>query len=403
MPEQPYRTQLNPPEGGEFETANGFAISPDGRTLALVATAPGRSGLWLRPMDGTTARLLPGTQGAGYPFWAPDGRSLAYWASGKLWRVDAGGGAPIAICDIPVFLGGEWSVDGSIVFASEGLRRVSATGGTPEALTTPDAGRGEIAYRYPQLLPRGRILFHVLGKPEQTGTYATSLANPRERVRLLANSAALYVAGHLLWLRGSTLVAQRFDPEQLTLAGEPGPIAEGAGAAGYGKMLVASSASGLLVYARAGLAQLTWVDRAGQSAASATTPSAINKSSSTLGEPGDYVTFRFSPDGRRVAVGRSTGRGRDLWMVEVARDAWSRFTLLPGTAWFPVWSPDGRQVMFSGGAAFNLYRKEASGAGTEQRVTESANTMVPTDWSRDGLCSTPSSPRTPCGPYGCCP
>ncbi len=381
-PEQAYRCQLLPPEGGQFDPANGLALSPDGRTLVFVATSadkgPGKSGLWVRPMDGTAARLLPGTQGAYYPFWSPDGRCLAYWASSKLWRVDAAGGSPIAIYDSPNFSGGAWAPDGVIVFAAgvSGLRRVPASGGTPEPLTTPDTSRGETAHRWPQVLPGGRILFQVVGKPEQAGIYATSLANPRERVRLVAtNGSGMYAAGHLLWLRGSTLVAQRFDPERLALSGEPSPVADPVGTTGLAGMLAAASSNGLLVHGRAGGGQLNWVDRAGKAAGPA---------KSTFGEPGDYVAFRVSPDGRRVVVGRASGSGRDLWMVDVERDAGSRFTFLPEFALYPVWSPDGRQVMFRAGSPQSLHRKEASGAGTEQRVTESANTQWPTDWSRDG-------------------
>ncbi len=377
-PEQVQRFQLNPPEGGQFDIERGFALSPDGRTLAFVATAPGKSGLWVRPMDGTGARLLPGTQGAFLPFWSPDGRSLAYGAAGKLWRVDAAGGSPIAICDTAGLRGGDWSPDGSILFAAgqSGLRRVPSSGGTPEPLTTPDAGRGETSHWWPQVLPGGRLLVQVSGKPEKAGIYAISLAKPQERVRLVATSSnGVYAAGHLLWLRGSTLMAQRFDPERLALSGEPRPVADPVGTSAAGGMAAAASSSGLLVQGRAGGGQLSWVDRAGKAAAS---------SISTLGELGDYITFRVSPDGRRVAVGRGSGSGRDLWMVDVERDAWSRFTFLPGLAWFPVWSPDGRQVMFRAGSPQNLYRKEANGAGTEQRVTESANKQQPTDWSRDG-------------------
>ncbi|MSV29890.1 MAG: hypothetical protein EXQ52_14255, partial [Bryobacterales bacterium] len=174
---------------------------------------------------------------------------------------------------------------------------------------------------------------------------------------------------------GSTLVAQRFDPERLKLSGEPRPIADPVGTGGLGGMAAAASSSGLLVHGRAGGAQLSWLDRAGQAA---------HSGSGALGQPGDYRTFRVSPDGRRVAVDRRSGSVRDLWMVEVERDAWSRFTFLPGLATYPVWSPDGRQVMFRAGSPLNLYRKEASGAGTEQRVTESVNQQWPTDWSRDG-------------------
>jgi Tol biopolymer transport system component len=377
-PEQTLRTQLNPPEGGQFDLRSGFALSPDGRMLAFVATAPGKSGLWVRPMDGTAARLLPGTGGAIGPFWSPDGRSIAYWTSGKLWRVDAAGGSPIAICDAGAFTGGDWSPDGVIVFSLGplGLRRVPASGGTPEPLTTPDAGRGETSHLWPQVLPGGRSLFYVSGKPEVAGIYAISLSKPRERVRLVAASGkGVYAAGHLLWLRGSTLVAQRIDPERLKLSGEPRPIADPVGAGPLGGMLAAASPSGLLVHGGAGGEQLSWLDRAGQAA---------HSGAGALGRPGDYASFRVSPDGRRVAASRGSGSGSDLWMVDVERDAWSRFTFLQGVANSPAWSPDGRQVMFRAGSPPNLHRKEASGAGSEQRVTESPNAQYPTDWSRDG-------------------
>ncbi len=379
-PEQAFRFQISPPEGGQFELERGFAISPDGRTLAFVAKAPSKRGLWVRPMDVTAARLLAGTQGAQFPLWSPDGRSLAYWASNKLWRVDAAGGSPIAICDTTnIYGGGDWTPDGTIVFGMgpSGLRRVPASGGTPEPLTTPDAQTGHL---WPQVLPGGRILFHTTGKPEQAGIYAISLLNPRERVRLVSGSGqGVYAGGHLFWLRGSTLVAQQFDPERLKLSGEPRAVYP-VGTSSFGGMAAVARSSGLLVHGRPGGGQLRWVDHAGK-----TEGSAKHTLSDTLGEPGTYASFRMSPDGRRVAVGRGeSGSGRDLWMVDVERDAWSRFTFLPGFAAFPVWSPDGRQVMFRAGVPNNLYRKEASGAGTEQRMTESAKVQWPTDWSRDG-------------------
>jgi Tol biopolymer transport system component len=218
-------------------------------------------------------------------------------------------------------------------------------------------------------------LFSVSGKPEVEGIYAISLSKPRERVRVLSTgSNVVYVAGYLLWLRGSTLVVQRFDPERLKFSGEPRPIADPVGVTSLGGILAAASSSGMLLYGGAGGTQLRWLDRAGQAA----------QSSGALGQPGAYLTFRVSPDGRRVAVSRWSGSGRDLWMVDVERDAWSRFTLLPGVSMYPVWSPDGRQVMFSAGSPLNLHGKEASGAGSEQRVTESPSGQFPTDWSRDG-------------------
>ncbi|MBY0506669.1 MAG: serine/threonine-protein kinase [Bryobacteraceae bacterium] len=380
--DQAYRFQLTPPEGGQFDHSTGFALSPDGRTLALVATATGKSGLWVRPLDGTAARLLPGTELAQFPLWSPDGRSLAYGASGRLWRVDVAGGSPITICDVPTFAGGDWSPEGFIVFSvsTRGLLRVAASGGTPKLLAAPDTRRGETSYYRPQMLTGGRILFRIAGTPEVAGIYVMSLANPKERIRMKSSfSNGLYAAGYLLSLSGSTLIAERFDPERLKLSGEPRPVASPVGSGTLRGMAVAASTSGLLVYGQVTGEQLTWLDHAGH-----VSPLATHPERGTLGEPGDYLSFRVSPDGRRATVGRTSGTGRDLWMVETERDTWSRFTFLPGSALNPVWSPDGRQVMFRGGAPLLLHRKETSGAGTEQRVTESANVQYPTDWSRNG-------------------
>ncbi len=376
VPEQAHRFQLNAPEGSQFDPVRGLALSPDSRLLAFIASGHGKSGLWVRSLDAVTARLLPGTEGAFSPFWSPDSRMIAYWASGKIWRVGANGGAsPIAICDEPFMIGGDWAPDGTIVFGSGmlGLRRVPASGGIPEMLTTPDASRGESSHLHPQLLPGGRILFTVVGKPEQAGIYATSLSNPRERIRLAATTGnGLYAADHLFWLRESTLVAQRLDLERLELSGERGAISNPMGADGYSRVLGTASAS-ILVHGRTGGWQLTWLDRKGQA----------DPERRSLGLPGGSSTFRISPDGRRIAVSRRSESGSDLWMVAADRDAWSRFTFLPRVG-APYWSPDGKQVMFFAGSPENLYRKETSGAGTEQRMNQSVNPQWPADWSPDG-------------------
>lgn len=378
------RFHVLPPEGGQIDLIKGFALSPDGQTLAFVATAPGGSGLWLRPMDGAAPRLMPGTEQASFPFWSPDSRSVAYGASGKLWRLDVAGGTPVAVCDMLTTSAGDWSPDGFIVFQQNaGLLTVPASGGIPEQLTRPDAARGEIRHAWPQSLPSGRILFSVEGKEEGTAIYVTTRANPRERIRLVpSNSNGLYAAGHLFWLRGATLVAQHFDPQRLILSGEPRALAEpiglaGSGLGGYGKMSVAASSSGLLVHGHDGGMRFHWVNRAG----SATGSTAM---AGTLGRPGSYGTFRLSPDGRRVAIQRGGLAGRGLWLADLERDSWIRFTFMAGPAYWPLWSPDGKLLVFQAGAPLNLYRKEANGAGTEQRLIPSARTQWPTDWSRDG-------------------
>jgi Tol biopolymer transport system component len=168
-------------------------------------------------------------------------------------------------------------------------------------------------------------------------------------------------------------MAQRFDPDRLQLSGEPQPVADPVGGIPTaGQMTLAASPAGVLFYSLAASnRQLTWLDKEG-------------KRLGTLGEPGAYFNVGLSPDGRRAVVTRASITGGDLWMVEIGRGAWSRFTFTPGFNDFPVWSPDGRTVVFRSGSPFNLYRKEATGAGTEQRITESTNTQIPSDWSRDG-------------------
>jgi Tol biopolymer transport system component/predicted Ser/Thr protein kinase len=382
-----FRLQIDPPEGGQFVVSGngvgGLALSPDGRTAAFIASGNGRTGLWVRPLDGTTARLIAGTEGAFYPFWSPDSKSIAFFTRGQLKRVDPAGGAPIAICNVPLLArGGAWSSDGQIIFGTtaSGLLRVPASGGTPAPLTMIDASRGERTQRFPQVLPNGHLIFLLQSeKPENTGVYAASLSKPGERVKLLATDTnAVYAPGangkgYLLWLRGGALVAQEFNPGTLKFAGEPHAVADTVAANGsLGQMNAATSAGGVLLYgAYNNSSQFTWLDRAG-------------KPMGVVGEPGEYTFFRLSPDGLSIVASRSNpGGSNDLWRLEVKRGVAGRLTFNSGFNIYPIWSPDGRAIVFED-ATRNLFRKESSGAGSEERLTQSPNIQLPNDWSRDG-------------------
>jgi eukaryotic-like serine/threonine-protein kinase len=377
------RVQINPPEGGQFAfglSIGGVALSPDGRTAAFVATSNRVTALWLRPLDGTAVRLIPGTEGASYPFWSPDSQSIAFFSPGKLQRVDLANGTPLPICDVRSGWGGAWTNDGQIIVGvfGSGLFRVSASGGTLSPLTTLDPSRGEALHLWPQALPRGRFLFWVQSdKPENTGVYTASLARPDERVHLLTTDAkALYASGddgrdYLVWQRAGTLVAQQFDAEALQLTGEVRLLADRVATIGGGLMNAAVSGK-LLLYGESGpVSQFTWFDRAG-------------KRLGVVGEPGDYGTNRLSPDGRRLVASRPKPGGRDFWLLETDRGVANRFTSTPGPKSYPVWSPDGRTIAFGSGAPHNLFRKAVSRGGDEQRVIQSSNFQYPSDWSRDG-------------------
>jgi Tol biopolymer transport system component/predicted Ser/Thr protein kinase len=381
-----FRLDISPLEGGRFvvlgNTVGGSALSPDGRMAAFVAAVNGKTGLWVRTLDETTARPLPGTEGAADPFWSPDSKSIAFSAAGKLQRTDLGGGPPIIIGDGDATRGAAWSEDGQIVFGSvtEGLFQVPALGGTPSQLTRLDARRGETGHRFPQLLPGGRLLYWALtDRPENTGVYVAPLTRPAERVFLLqTETAAIFALGgdgreYLLWLRGGTLLAQELDSGALKLRGEAHAIASPIPSMGtIGTIPVSASASGQLLYNTAGSAsQLTWFDRTGRPMAPA-------------GEENGYsYPFRLSPDGGRAVATRDRPGGNDLWLLDLERGPASRFTSASAFNIWPVWSPDGRTIVFTT-AAYRLFRKDAGGSTDEQRVTEGSNQQYAQDWSRDG-------------------
>jgi Tol biopolymer transport system component/DNA-binding winged helix-turn-helix (wHTH) protein len=382
--------QINPPEGSEFTfgtQAAGISLSPDGKTAVYVATDHGKAALWVRPLDGTTARPLAGTENAGLPFWSPDGKSVAFFAQGKLQRIYLAGGTPQTICDIGEARGGSWSDDGQILLGGwdSGLFQVVASGGKPSSVTTLDASREEVSHDWPQILPGGRFLYFVRSnKRENTGVYMASLAKLHEPVRLLATDTnALYAPavngdhnsrkGYLLWLRGGTLVAQDFDADTAKLSGAPHPVADPVARMGVnGQMQVSVSATGILLYSSTYASrQFRWVDRTG-------------KRGGTVGEPAFSAFFHLSPDGRRVVVAHANSIGADLWMLDVDRGVPSRFASRPGRNMYPVWSPDSRTILFTSDVPRNLFRKNASGAGEEQRLTRSPNPQYANDWSRDG-------------------
>jgi hypothetical protein len=136
-------------------------MSPDGRRLVFVVAHGGTSQLATRELSSFDLKLIPGTEGAGSPFFSPDGEQLGFVADGKLRKISMNGGPPIDVADAENFLGGTWLPDGSIVYSGfrGGLKRVPVSGGKPEILTQPDPSRKEIWHLRPTALPGGDILF----------------------------------------------------------------------------------------------------------------------------------------------------------------------------------------------------------------------------------------------------
>jgi len=388
------RFTLSPPEGWTVAMETGgtgaanlpVAISPDGRHIVMVARDAGRhSRLWVRSLDSLAARELVSTDDAVSPFWSPDSRFVAFFANGKLKKVDISGGLPVTLCTTESLNSGSWSRSGTIVFARAGnagggaLLKVSQSGGVPAAATT--LGTGEALHIRPVFLPDGRRFLYVattLGG-ERT-VYVGSLdSSDRHRVLNQQVGNVAVANGNLLFLQESTLLAQRFDVASGLLRGEPVPIADQLQVSGndvpVGDFSV--SETGILVYQTGEGAMgstLTWLDRSG-------------KALGTVGSRARYTDIELSPDGLRATASVARREpARDVWLFDVVRNAATRFTFLPAGANSSVWSPDGKYIVFSGtrSGRGDLFRKAADGTGPDQPVLVDMRNKVPWSWSPDG-------------------
>jgi Tol biopolymer transport system component len=378
------RFQVPPPAKNNFDIY--LALSPDGRRLAFTTTgADGLIRIWVRDLETLEARPLNGTEGAQSLFWSPDNRAIAFGVGRQLKKVDVAGGPPLTLCDSPNTVGsGAWSKSGMIVFGGRGagpLRQVSEAGGTPSAVTELDAGG---YHSFPSFLPDGlHFIYYRTANGPEAGIYLGSLdAKPKEQSpkRLVASGfGGVYGPssngglGRILFLREGTLMAQPFDAKRLELAGEAVPVAERVGSTNqYGNF--SAAANGSLAYrtGSAGNTQLTWLDSQGK---------ALNP----VGEPGQYASLALSPDAARAAF-RRAGAG-DLWLMEFAHGVSTRFTFTQqGLNDYPVWSPDGKSVVFESNRSgrSDLYRKASNGAGEDELLLQTDQNKFPTSWSRDG-------------------
>jgi eukaryotic-like serine/threonine-protein kinase len=369
---------VTPPYPAAVQT-NTLAVSPDGRKLVFVSIVDGQTRLWLRPLDSAAARVLAGTEGASVPFWSPDSQSVAFFADGKLKRMDLAGGLPQTLANVQAATGGTWNNEGVIIFADQGfvdrgaraldrLHRVSASGGgKPVPVPTPDIRA--VALRHPQFLPDGRRFLFEATIGGSSTVYVASLdsAEVRPLIRNLGIGVVFVPPDTLLFKRGPerTLFAQRLDTEKLELAGEPVPIAQEV-------LAVSASAAGVVAYrteqtARGG-GQWTWIDRSGKSAGEMLQLGAAPE---------------LSPDGRWLAFQR-TGENVDVWLMELARGIATRFTSHDALDGLPIWSPDGSHIVFASNrkTKLDLYRKRADSTDTEEVLFESAENKFPLDWCR---------------------
>ena len=378
---------LLPPVGTSFDTRYSPAVSPDGTMItSVVVGTDGKSSLYLRRLESQEMQQLPDSENAAHPFWSPDSRWIGFFARDKLKKIDTVGGPAIALCDAQDGRGGSWNRDGVIIFQprfSDPLFKVAAGGGTPEPVTRLDEKQFHVAHRWPMFLPDGhRFLFYVVATTnpatsEHSGIYLGSLDSPEIRQVLRVDSQMAYAQGMLLYRRGTTLMAQPFDPGQAALIGDPLPLAAeiSGGAYSWGGADFSISAQGLLAYrggTDGGQTELTWIDREG-------------KRIGQIGESDFYNDVRLSRDGLRLAVniGRDAG---DLWLHDLGRDVRTRFTFDPADDGAPVFSPDGVRVAFISArkGMGDLFWRDTRGTGEDQFLFSSGTQTVVCDWSPDG-------------------
>jgi len=369
------------------DNAGPAVLAPDGSALAYVAMdSHSQTLVWVRKLNESHAHSLPGTDGAGFPFWSPDSRQIAFFSGGKLKTTGLEGGTSSVVCDAPLGRGGSWNSEGTILFAptfESALFQVPSTGGTPKPVTTLDRSKHD-SHRWPQFLPDGKhflylAITHNNTRDPNNGIYFGSLSEKEGRLLMQSDTQGIYSSGHLLVLRDTALMAQAFDPKNGTLTGSLVPVADQVlFDPGTWRSAVSANENGLLSYISGGAVanQLTWYDRTGKA----------------VGLAGGKVInlnhVRISPDGLKVA-GDPGESLNDIWIYDVQRGVSTRFTFGPASSNAPVWSRDGKWIYYANlqHGYLNIYRKPSSGTGQPESIFEGSDANLqnwPLDVSPDG-------------------
>jgi Tol biopolymer transport system component len=387
VPAEPIRLNVDLGTDAKVGIVGQIALAPDGQSLAFVGRPIGndsaRATLYLRHFDRLEAQMIPGTEGAGMPFFSPDGKWIAFFAEGQLRKVAIDGGQVALISQAQAPRGGWWSDDDAIIFALPGaLLRVSSSGGQPEPLLK--LAEGELSPLSPQLLPGGRAVMYSEAYSADPGVGTVVVrelpAGPRKVVAQGARLGRFVPSGHITFVRTGTLFAVPFDLATLEPRGDPVAVVEGVHQTLIGAAPIAFiSANGTLAYqpgttSFSRRSTVMWLGKGG-----GLTP--------LTSDPSSWTHPRFSPDGRRLAMAVSDGRQADIWVYDWPRDIMTRVTSDPAADLSPVWTPDGTGLVFGssrGSGTANLYWQRADGTGAAQRLSDHPQSQFPDSFDPSG-------------------
>jgi Tol biopolymer transport system component len=366
------------------DTTGSIAISPDDRAIVFVARDTAGPRLFVRRLDRTDVLPLPGTNGAKDPFFSPDGRWVGFYVAGHLRKVSLADGTQAELTADEDSTGAAWAPDGTIVFApgySSGLVRVSSTGGETRPVTIRDTKTGEASHSWPDILPDGDHVLYTIeytGKPfDEPAIAVVPLRSGVSKIVLRGGTSGRYSpSGHLLYARGSRLLAVPFDLQRLEPSGEATTVVDGVAAEiGRGRTDLAVSRAGTLVFVPGKLndyaRELLWASRDG-------TLTAVTAQRRGFWEPA------LSPDGQHALLA-IVGSDDDIWMLDLSRDISTRITF--GTEnTNPAWAADGRRFAWASDRSgqFNLYLSSLDDPSKVERLTTSDHRQTAGSFSPDG-------------------
>ena len=360
------------------DEASSLAISPDGTQVVFVARSEGVSQLWLRSLETGESRSLPGTEGASMPFWSPNSRSIGFFASEQLKRLDLAGGSVQPLTRLLSRGGGSWGDNGEILYAANGgIYSVPASGGERILVLRPEDSPWD--YRYPQWLPGNDTFVYWARGSSDADPAALYVSSPdgssNQRLTTSETGASYIASGHLAFVRGGILYVQAFDAEGQQMVGDPTAIGDVA-VNFWAHPAVSASTNGTLIYrATAGedRQELIRLDRSGNALATLVTDA------ETPAEP------ELSPSGDRIAIVSVDAQGAaDIWVFDEVLGSSQRMTTDRSDDFWPVWSPDGSLLAF-GTARNNLpeiWALASDQSSPPEPLQRDGDT--PVDWSPNG-------------------